>query len=77
LATLYFVPYQNPCPKCLKKGLIRAEHVIQGGIATLAQYCGYCEHQWSVIEAAAARPEPPKYVPLPKPRTRSFGPKRK
>ena len=61
----------------MKVGLIRAEHVIQGGVSTLAHYCGYCEHQWSVMETSAKTPQPPPYPPLPKPRTRSFGPKRK
>jgi hypothetical protein len=70
-----FVPYQNLCPSCEKSGLVRVETIIKGGMASRAFYCGGCEHQWSIAD-------PPKVAilplpRLPKPRTRSYGPKRR
>ena len=58
------------CPNCTKVGLARMDHVIRGAKATLAYYCGYCGHQWVLSQGPA---EPPKFSPLPKPRTRRFG----
>jgi hypothetical protein len=74
-AILYLVPYQNQCPNCEQSGLVRVETIIKGGMASRAFYCGGCEHQWTIAD-------PPKIVipplpPLPKPRTRSYGPKRR
>ena len=74
LAILHFVPYQIECPGCTKTGLVRVEHVIKGGTASRAFYCGACEHQWSIDELRVTV-TPPR-PPLPKPRTRSYGPKR-
>ena len=72
---LDFVPYQNRCPDCAKSGLVRVETIIKGGMVSREFYCGSCEHQWTIAD-------PPKVVipplpPLPKPRTRSYGPKRR
>jgi hypothetical protein len=52
---------------------VRVEHVIKGITASRAFYCGACEHQWSIDDLRAVAPPRP---PLPKPRTRSYGPKR-
>jgi transcription elongation factor Elf1 len=72
---LHFVPYQIECPRCAKTGLVRVEHVIKAGSATRTFYCGACEHQWSLAEPGQPIATPPP--PLPKPRTRSYGPKRR
>jgi len=68
------VTYQLQCPKCLNTGLVRAETVIKAGTASRTYYCGGCEHQWSIADPR--QPAPPPHTPLPKPRTRSYGPKR-
>jgi hypothetical protein len=74
-AILHFVPYQIQCPSCTKVGLVRVEHVIKGATASRAFYCGGCEHQWSIADLR--EPAAPLRPPFPKPRTRSYGPKRR
>jgi hypothetical protein len=71
------VPYQIQCPSCAKAGLVRVEHVIKGGAASRAFYCGGCEHTWSIAEQIEPVTPAPVRAPFPKPRTRSYGPKRR
>jgi hypothetical protein len=71
------MPLNSPCPKCGKLGLIRMEHVIQGGRAMQVFYCGGCEYSWtSGDQIHAATPDLPHQA-MPKARTREFGPKTK
>lgn len=72
---LNLVPYQIQCPSCTKAGLVRVEHVIKAGSASRAFYCGGCEYTWSIAEQCEPMTSP--RPPLPKPRTRSYGPKRR
>jgi hypothetical protein len=69
-----FVPHQIPCPSCTRIGLVRVEHVITGKLASRAYYCGGCDHEWCVDEHPPI--PPPTFSPLPKARTRRYGPKR-
>jgi hypothetical protein len=66
--------HQTPCQNCGKIGLVRTERVIKGNTFTKWFYCGACEHQWAVADAPNPAPPLPK---LPKPRTRSYGPKQR
>jgi hypothetical protein len=66
--------HQTPCQNCGKVGLVRTEHVIKGNVFAKSFYCGACEHQWSVADD----PKPAaSFRQLPKPRTRSYGPKQR
>jgi hypothetical protein len=38
--------YTTECPRCLRVGLVRSEHVIKGPVATVLLYCGSCNHTW-------------------------------
>jgi len=53
---------------------VRVEFVISGAASIKAFYCGMCEHQWSVADTPPIRKAS---IPRSKPRTRSYGPKRR
>jgi hypothetical protein len=44
----HFVPHLIHCPKCDRTEFVRLEHVIKDGSASVACYCGPCEHDWIV-----------------------------
>ena len=51
------MPDRTPCPHCGKIGFVRREHVIKGGQAATAFYCGACNRSWEVKQdEAEARP---------------------
>lgn len=67
------MPHGIVCPQCRRSGFVRVEHVIKGGGACRAMYCGGCEHTWTIVDIAM--PEPNMPLLRRKPRTKRFGPK--
>jgi hypothetical protein len=54
VSTLYderqLVADNTLCPRCGQTGLVRVEHVIQGGRSYRVHDCVGCAHQWRVLE---------------------------
>jgi len=67
------MPHGIDCPNCGRIGFVRVEHVVKGGAASRALYCGSCEYIWTIIDVAAPEPESPKAARRP-PMTQHFGP---
>ena len=66
------VAYQTACPKCAHVGLVRLEHVIQGGVSKRAFYCGACEHTWELIDGQSSEAPRQKRGRYPGPRVREI-----
>jgi transposase-like protein len=47
--------YRLTCPRCRKKGFVRAERIIAKGEASTHYFCGSCTRQWTEREPPSPR----------------------
>jgi hypothetical protein len=40
------MPYHLACPRCGKRGYVRAERIIAKAEAHTHYFCGHCMHEW-------------------------------
>lgn len=55
------------CPRCVIKGAVRMEHVIQAGHSYRSLECLNCGHEWRVLETGEHVPKSDSVAPEDKP----------
>ena len=49
-----------PCPRCTSNGIVRVEHVFNGGKSFNVLECAHCSYQWQIAETGEHVPVGPQ-----------------
>jgi hypothetical protein len=50
------MPYNTPCERCLRVGLVSMERIITGTTVTLSYHCGACAYVWQFVAPDLRQP---------------------